>query len=84
MRHVLHQQSVRRLLLTLPVVCVVALFTTGVFAQTATFGRTDYPLLGNRNVVGDFNGDAKPDLAGAGGNSPASCSATATGRSAKG
>jgi hypothetical protein len=45
----------------------VALFTTSVFAQTATFGRTDYPLLGNRNVVGDFNGDAKPDLAGAGG-----------------
>ncbi|HEX8161134.1 MAG TPA: VCBS repeat-containing protein [Pyrinomonadaceae bacterium] len=47
------------------------LFTASAFAQSPTFGRTDYPLLGNRNVVGDFNGDGKPDLAGAGGQAAA-------------
>jgi hypothetical protein len=47
----------------------MSLFTVGVFAQSASFNRTDYPLLGNRNIVGDFNGDGRLDLAGAGGQS---------------
>jgi len=53
--------------LTLLVVGVMLLFTVSVSAQSANFVRTDYPLLGNKNVVGDFNGDGKLDLAGAGG-----------------
>ena len=35
-------------------------------AQTATFTRTDYPLLGNNHIVADLNGDGIPDLAGTG------------------
>ena len=37
-----------------------------VFAQSATFARTDYPFLGNDHNVGDFNGDGRMDLAGLG------------------
>ncbi len=47
----------------------MSLSVVSVGAQSATFARTDYPLLGNNHVVGDFNGDGNPDLAGAGGNS---------------
>jgi hypothetical protein len=47
----------------------MSLLTVNGFAQSATFVRTDYPLLGNRNTVGDFNGDGRLDLAGAGGQS---------------
>jgi hypothetical protein len=37
-------------------------------ATTApTFARADYQLFGNNYAVGDFNGDGRPDLAGAGG-----------------
>src|SRR5919106_1244744 len=35
-------------------------------AQSASFSRTDYPALGNNNIVADFNGDGIPDLAGTG------------------
>ena len=38
-------------------------------AQSATFARTDYPLLGNNHIVADLNGDGIPDLAGTGTNS---------------
>src|SRR5215217_2009858 len=38
-------------------------------AQSATFSRADYPLLGNNHIVADLNGDGIPDLAGAGLNS---------------
>ncbi|HEU4837286.1 MAG TPA: VCBS repeat-containing protein [Pyrinomonadaceae bacterium] len=38
-------------------------------AQSASFSRTDYPLLGNNHIVADLNGDGIPDLAGAGLNS---------------
>jgi hypothetical protein len=36
------------------------------FAQNASFSVQDYPILGNTQVAADFNGDGKPDLAGAG------------------
>lgn len=46
-----------------------SLSVLSVSAQTASFARTDYPLIGNSHVVGDFNGDGNPDLAGPGGDS---------------
>ena len=45
------------------------LFHINVVAQSASFSRTDYPLLGNNHIVADLNGDGIPDLAGAGLNS---------------
>ena len=38
-------------------------------AQSASFSRTDFPLLGNNQIVADLNGDGVPDLAGVGLNS---------------
>ncbi|HEY5884526.1 MAG TPA: VCBS repeat-containing protein, partial [Pyrinomonadaceae bacterium] len=38
-------------------------------AQSASFARTDYPILGNNHIVADLNGDGIPDLAGTGVNS---------------
>jgi len=38
-------------------------------AQSASFTRSDFPLLGNNQVVADLNGDSVPDLAGVGRNS---------------
>jgi hypothetical protein len=35
--------------------------------QSTTFSIQDYPILGNTEVAADFNGDGRPDLAGAGG-----------------
>jgi hypothetical protein len=37
-------------------------------AQVATFTTQKYPLLGNTHIAADFNGDGRPDLAGAGAN----------------
>src|SRR5687768_542799 len=34
--------------------------------QSATFTRTDYPILGNNHIVADLNGDGIPDLAASG------------------
>jgi hypothetical protein len=45
---------------TLALLCSVG----SALAQSPTFVRTNYPLLGNNHVVADFNGDGKPDLAG--------------------
>ena len=36
-------------------------------AQSATFTRADYPILGNNHIVADLNGDGIPDLAATGG-----------------
>lgn len=47
----------------------MTLSAVSVFAQSATFARTDSPLLGNNHVVSDFDGDGNLDLAGVGGNS---------------
>ncbi|HEX8558862.1 MAG TPA: FG-GAP-like repeat-containing protein [Pyrinomonadaceae bacterium] len=35
-------------------------------AQTASLAGRDYPIIGNTHVAADFNGDGRPDLAGAG------------------
>lgn len=40
-------------------------------AQSASFTRTDYPIVGNNHIVADLNGDGIPDLAGTGVNSAA-------------
>ena len=51
-------------------VILVASLVGGALASAATlaptFVRTDFPLIGNNFVVGDFNGDGKLDLAGIG------------------
>ncbi len=44
-------------------------FHINVTAQSASFSRTDYPILGNNHTVADLNGDGVPDLAAAGLNS---------------
>ena len=42
------------------------LMASAAFAQNATFAGRDYPIVGNNNVAADFNGDGRPDIAGAG------------------
>jgi hypothetical protein len=42
-------------------------FVTQALAQSTTFSIDTYPILGNTQVAADFNGDGRPDLAGAGG-----------------
>src|SRR5687768_7156736 len=55
------------LLLAIILVAGLAVLGRASAATTAPkFARTDYPLLGNEHVVGDFNGDGKLDLAGTG------------------
>ena len=43
----------------------MTLSAASVFAQSPTFVTTDYEFIGNQ-IVGDFNGDGRPDLAGNG------------------
>src|SRR5678815_3916067 len=46
--------------------CVIfslAMLTALVSASAQTFSRSDYPLLGAKHIVADFNGDGIPDLA---------------------
>ena len=45
----------------------LSLSVASVFAQSPTFARTDFPLIGNNHVAGDFNGDGRLDLARIGG-----------------
>ena len=52
-------------ILALSLTLAMSLSVASVFAQSPTFARTDYPFIGNQ-VVGDFNGDGRPDLAGLG------------------
>ncbi|MET0623709.1 MAG: FG-GAP-like repeat-containing protein [Pyrinomonadaceae bacterium] len=48
-------------------VALILLCAAGAEAQTtATFAGRDYPIIGNRHIAADFNGDGRPDLAGAG------------------
>jgi len=47
-------------------VAFVLLCATSAAAQTVTFAGRDYPILGNSHIAADFNGDGRPDLAGAG------------------
>ena len=44
----------------------IFLFQITASAQSATFSRTDYPILGNNHIVTDLNGDGIPDLAATG------------------
>ena len=60
------KRTARQLAVSALVVVVMLLFAQTVSAQSPTFARTDYPLLGNTHVAADFNGDGKLDLAGAG------------------
>jgi len=53
-------------LLALHLMVATVLSAASVFAQSPTFARTDHLSLGNNHVVGDFNRDGKPDLAGQG------------------
>lgn len=57
-------RSVRRRALML--IFALSCSAGNAFAQSPTFARTDYPLIGNDHTVGDFNGDGRIDLAGAG------------------
>src|SRR5687767_6274518 len=41
----------------------IFVFQIDASAQSATFTRTDYPILGNNHIVADLNGDGIPDLA---------------------
>lgn len=48
-------------------VALILLCAAGASAQaTGTFAGRDYPIVGNRHIAADFNGDGRPDLAGAG------------------
>ncbi len=55
--------------IVVPVVLVsfaIILSQISASAQSASFARTDYPILGNNHIVADLNGDGIPDLAGTG------------------
>lgn len=52
-------------------VLLLFLLPTVINAQSASFSRTDYPLLGNNHIVADFNNDGFPDIAGSGTNAAA-------------
>lgn len=45
---------------------VIFLAQINALAQSPTFARTDYPILGNNHIVADLNGDGIPDLAATG------------------
>jgi hypothetical protein len=45
---------------------VFFIFQINASAQSATFTRTNYPILGNNHIVADLNGDGIPDLAATG------------------
>lgn len=48
-------------------VALILLCAASAAAQTTvTFAGRDYPIIGNTHIAADFNGDGRPDLAGAG------------------
>ena len=46
----------------------ILLYQVTASAQSASFTRTDYPILGNNHIAADLNGDGISDLAGTGNN----------------
>ena len=62
----LEDRASRARLLTPVLALAASLSAAGVFAQTPTFTRTDYPLFGNTHIAADFNGDGRLDLAATG------------------
>ena len=60
------QQSARIVLRLVLASATTLLVASAAFAQNATFAGRDYPIIGNNNVAADFNGDGRPDIAGAG------------------
>src|SRR5919107_4184955 len=60
------RKSLRRLPPVLFLASAILLCAATGAAQTATFAGRDYPIVGNTHAAADFNGDGKPDLAGAG------------------
>jgi FG-GAP-like repeat len=68
----LHLNSYRHLIISLVLFSVAIFFyQPSASAQSASFTRSDYPILGNNHIVADLNGDGIPDLAGTGVNSAA-------------
>jgi hypothetical protein len=67
---VLHRNYIRGLQIPVSFILVslaILVFQINASAQSATFTRTDYPILGNSHIVADLNGDGIPDLAATGG-----------------
>ncbi|UUZ64432.1 FG-GAP-like repeat-containing protein [Polaromonas sp. P1-6] len=67
--HLLVSRAQVRFALMLVVILVASLVGGALVTaatQAPTFVRTDYPLIGNNHVAGDFNGDGRLDLAGIG------------------
>jgi hypothetical protein len=60
------KRTARQLAVPSLVVLVMLLFVHTVFAQSPTFAKIDYPLLGNSHIAVDLNGDGILDLAGPG------------------
>ncbi|HVG30465.1 MAG TPA: FG-GAP-like repeat-containing protein [Pyrinomonadaceae bacterium] len=65
------RRRARALISTFIIALAASLCAASALAQSPTFGRTDYPLLGNNHVAADFNGDGRLDLAGSGAQSAA-------------
>ncbi len=65
----LHRNYIRCLQIPVSFVLMslaILVFQINASAQSATFTRTDYPILGNNHIVADLNGDGIPDLAATG------------------
>jgi len=61
-----HIPASRLIVSVLLISIAIIVFQAAASAQSASFTRTDYPILGNNHIVADFNGDGIPDLAGTG------------------
>ena len=48
------------------IICFAVSAAAGAAGQSGTFTTQTYPLLGNRHIAADVNGDGKPDLIGVG------------------
>jgi hypothetical protein len=60
----LFKQRTRRTSLLFALILLCA--ASAAAQTTVTFAGRDYPIVGNTHIAADFNGDGRPDLAGAG------------------